>query len=251
MGPNIRGANSETLRQNILSQNSSTPNVKLWDENKPHLFAENLNQKYVNKLVTQLDEISNSSQIQSTNIDSVVSQIETLVIFTSESSFGYHRETKRTENLDKPKSKPWFNREYRGARDTFHNVRKLYNNYKTQHLKNLLKDVSKTYKVTIAQNIRKFRNSKIDKLKNLKFAKPKAFWKIINSVDKKKERTASLNDLYEYFKSLNEEPNSGHSPTESDWGCPQSEETRRPPNNDINVPFTEKEIITTVKNKKK
>ena len=26
----------------------------------------------------------------------------------------------------------------------------------------------------------------------------------------------------------------------SDWGCPQSEETRRPPNNDINVPFTEK-----------
>ena len=52
------------------------------------------------------------------------------------------------------------------------------------------------------------------------------------------------------LNSLNEEPNSGHSSTESDWGCPQSEETRRPPNNDINVPFTEKEIITAVKNLK-
>ena len=250
MGLNIRDANSKTLRQNTFNQNSSTPKVKLWDENKPHLFAENLNQKNVNKLVTQLDEISNSSQIQCTDIDSVVSQIETLFISTAESSFGYRRETKRTENLDKPKSKPWFNRECRGARDTYHNVRKLYNKHKTPHLKNLLKDVSKTYKVTIAQNSRKFRNLKIDKLKNLKFAKPKAFWKIINSVDKKKEHMAPLNDLYEYFKSLNEEPNSGHSPTESDWGCPQSEETRRPPNNDINVPFTEKEIITAVKNLK-
>ena len=102
LGLNIRDANSKTLRQNIFNQNSSTPKVKLWDENKPHLFAENLNQKNVNKLVTQLDEISNSSQIQSTDIDSVVSQIETLFISTAESSFGYHRETKRTENLDKP-----------------------------------------------------------------------------------------------------------------------------------------------------
>ena len=135
-----------------------------------------------------------------------------MFISTSASSFCYHRETKRTENLDKSKSKPWFNRECRGARDTYHNVRKLYNKHKTPHLKNLLKDVSKTYKVTIAQNIRKFRNSKIDKLKTLKFAKPKAFWKIINSVDKKKEHTAPLNDLYEYFKSLHEKPNSGHSP---------------------------------------
>ena len=36
-------------------------------------------------------------------------------------------------------NKPWFNRECKNARNIYHKIRRLYNKYKTNHFKNLLK----------------------------------------------------------------------------------------------------------------
>ena len=45
----------------------------------------------------------------------------------------------------------------------------------------------------------------IQKLKNLKNAKPREFWKIINSINNDKQTKCPLNDLYEHLKNINTE----------------------------------------------
>ena len=66
--------------------------------------------------------------------------------------------------------------------------------------------MSKEYKNVIKQSISRFKTEKINKLKNLKNAKPREFWKIINSVDKKENNSnVPLEDLYKYFKEINAE----------------------------------------------
>ena len=54
----------------------------------------------------------------------------------------------------------------------------------------------------MASNFRRSKNENISKLRNLKNAKPKEFWKLINSIDKTKDKTAPLQNLYEYFKNI-------------------------------------------------
>ena len=122
-------------------------------------------------------------------VNTVVRSIEHLFSSTSEMTFGFQR-VNSGQNIsrpNKPTKKKWFNQECRSARNTYHYVRKQYNKYKTNHLKNLLKIVSKQYKGAISKNINIFKNEKINKLRYLKDAKPRNFWKIINSVDKKRK----------------------------------------------------------------
>ena len=56
-------------------------------------------------------------------------------------------------------------------------------------------------------NIKKLKEARIQKLKNLKNPNPKQFWNILNSNDSKANCQAPLNDLYDYFKSVNEHQN--------------------------------------------
>lgn len=59
----------------------------------------------------------------------------------------------------------------------------------------------------MASNFRRYKNNRIQKLKNLKHARPKDFWEIINSAGKSEKQSAPLEDLYNLFKTLNSENN--------------------------------------------
>ena len=182
------------------------------------------------------------------DVNTVVRSIEHLFSSASEMTFGFQRVNSgpNISRLNKPTKKKWFNQECRSARNTYHYVRKQYNKYKTNHLKNLLKIVSKQYKGAISKNINMFKKEKINKLRNLKDAKPRNFWKIINSVDKKEKSTAPLHELYDYFKTLNEDDNN----VDSDLHTSFSQSNVHNTNMTINKPFTESEIIAAVKNLK-
>ena len=130
-------------------------------------------------------------------------------------------------------------------------VASQYNKYKTTRYKNLLGNVSKEYKNTISRNVKRYKNEKIKKLKTLKNAKPREFWKIINSINETAKDTASLDDLFTYFKNINayhtfdenEDIQSGRTDI-------TNTEATANMNLEINQPFTEYEIIKTVKNLK-
>ena len=83
-----------------------------------------------------------NKNIQKSDIDSVVKDIETLFEYACVQTFGIR---KVKSNKNKRPNKPWFNFECRNARNSYNKIRKLYNIHKTEYYKTLLKTVSKTY----------------------------------------------------------------------------------------------------------
>ena len=63
--------------------------------------------------------------------------------------------------------------------------------------------MSKEYRNLISQNIKHFKNTRVEKLRNLRYANAKKYWRIINSIEKKEPPRPPLKDLYTYFKNLN------------------------------------------------
>ena len=87
---------------------------------------------------------------------------------------------------------------------------------------------------------------KITKLRELKYTKPREFWKIINSLNNDNKSTeAPLHALYDYFKNINLAPNNDDSTTQS-----PPEHSEHQINMYLNQPITETEICTAVKNLK-
>ena len=90
------------------------------------------------------------------------------------------------------------------ARNLYHNTRKRYNKYKTKHYKDSLKRISKNYNQVLTKNAQKHKNEKVSKLRNLRYAKQREFWKIINLINNDSKSTeVQLQDLYNYFKNIN------------------------------------------------
>ena len=105
----------------------------------------------------------------------------------------------------------------RNAHNVYHKVRKLYNEYKTLRYKNILKSVSKDYyKHTISLSARKFKQYRVRNLKKLRSNNPKEYWKIINSIDKRKNPAVSIEDFYTFFNDINSDESYTVENTEND-----------------------------------
>ena len=219
----------------------SVPEIRLWMEEKGDNFRENLNLETINESITNLKTENN--EVNASGINDVVSKIEQLFLNSAKNTFGVKKKLNEKVN----KNKPWFNFNCKMARNEYHRIRRMYNRNKTTENRNLLKIVSKRYKTVMKQNINRFKTERISKLKNLKNAKPKEFWKIINSTDKKEQFSPPLEDLYAYFKDVNaqkydEEPQANTEMYNSQEFITINEE--------INMPITEAEIYTAIKNLK-
>ena len=143
--------------------------------------------------------------------------------------------------------KPWFNRNCINARNLYHKTRKMYNKYKNDYYKNLLKTVSKNYKRTLNTQSKLFKQNRVAKLRNLKTKNPKEYWKLINSERKHDETQASLDDLFHFYKDANapnpNENDTNDSTVENDI---DEEELQNFANEEINQPITYDELSKTV-----
>ena len=70
----------------------------------------------------------------------------------------------------------------------------------------MLKNISKQYKATMHIARNKFNSNKILQLRAIKNSDPRKFWRIINTDFKKKDAAASLEDFYQFFKTINGNP---------------------------------------------
>ena len=151
--------------------------IRLWNDDKGDKFGQNLNMQKINEILSNLSDMTaKKNEISESSINEAVSSIGNLFLDGAKNVFGVKKK-KKNEN----KNKPWFNFNCKMARNEYHRVRKLYNRNKTQENKNNLNIVSKSYKTVMKQSISRFKTERILKLKNLKNAKPKEYWKIINS----------------------------------------------------------------------
>ena len=211
----------------------SPEKVILWNSDKADSFERNCDTGKIRAIIESLDSMTNKTVFKN-DIDEVVTKIESVFESSCFETFGT-----RTIKHDKinNSNKPWFNLDCRNARNLYHKIRKLYNKHKTEHYKNLLKHVSKEYKNTVNRNVRKYKDEKIEKLRRLKTSNSKEFWRILNDDKRKQQTSAPLQDLYEYFKDINEaEANSSHEPTNNTDSFVRL-------NEEINKHITEDEII--------
>ena len=116
------------------------------------------------------------------------------------------------------------------------------------YFKNILKTVSKEYKSTIAKAVKSYKNQRVEKLRNLKTSKPRDFWKIINSVDKRSDNLPPLDELHSFFfKKLNstenEQTNEGINVELNSGDLHQI-------NIELNQPISQNEVLQAIKNLK-
>ena len=125
-----------------------------------------------------------------------------------------------------------------------------YNKAKTKHNKhpNLINkqsliEKSKIYKATMNKFINKEQVKTQENLQKLHSNKPKEFWKILNSLEKKSDNPdLDLNEFYEYFRNINSAEN-----IEDDHEV----DIDLHDNNDIlNSQITDQEIMNCIKNLK-
>ena len=247
---NIKTMHANTSKTTHQPPIGTIPEVKLWDSNKSDLFTENINYDEISKINSFLDVLGTEQNVHIHNINETVRRIENLFISNSKASFGQKR-IKPNSHRQNTTNKQWFNKECRDARNTYHNVRRLYNKYKTNHYKHLLKNVSNAYKKAISKNIKRHNNEKITKLRSMKRGQPRDFWKIINSVNSQPKTASTLSDLFDYFKNVNANiPEDTSNNLHQEDSYPRESNSTQHMNMDINKPITENEILTAVKNLK-
>ena len=234
--------NTQTQCTNMHYRNCD-PEIRLWDADKRDLFTQNLNLEEVQNIDSILNSLSLKNEVNLDEINTIVGLIENLFISNAELTFGYKRKVSETKQTQNKLRKPWFTSDCYRARESYHKIRKLYNKYKSSYYKNILKQVSKDYKNKMASNYRRYKSANISKLRNMRTSKPRDFWRIINSIDETKDKTAPLHNLYEYFKNING-GNIDDDTLENDQFIYMENPNM---NESINQPFTEAEILSAIK----
>lgn len=245
---------SVTLRTCKVSSDQENENkpckeketTKLWDKNKSTSFQQNFSRDL--KSILNIEIVLKSLQIRGSvnenEINDIVNKIGSLFENCAEESFG--KVHQRKENTGH--RKPWFDRECRRMRNKYHFARKAYNMDRSYQNKYRLKQVSASYKQTMHNSVKKFKQIRIETLKRLKKADPREYWRILNSNAKRDKCQASLSDLYDYFKNVNssnpdEEVNSRNT-VNNNRGNDSHD------NEDLNVPICEAEVEKAIKNLK-
>ena len=216
-------------------------NIRLWNAEKITLFQDNFNLHDLAEIEEKLSLIANRGAVQQYELDEIVNQIGFAFEKCTEKSFGRVKPGTKKKPTD-PTKKSWFDENCHRARNEYHHARRRYSLNKTNENKTNLNQISKFYKRTMNFNIKKFKEARIQKLKNLKKPNPKFFWNILNSNDSKAECQAPLNDLYNYFKIVN--GNQNDSDINFSQHDPQYDTTN---NEELNKPISESEVRAAIK----
>ena len=234
---------SLTLQRCLLPSNTEIPTanktkIRLWNHDKSNRFLENLDRSELIKIESKLSSMKGETELQQHDVDRVIMQINSLFEKCAEKSFGHIKEVTKPACTNIT-NKPWFRDKCHTARNHYHNARRLYNINRTEHNKQRLKQCSKLYKSTINSSVKEHKNLRIQKLKNMKSSNPREFWKILNSSNPKNECKAPLNDLYNYFKDVND--------CQHTTICDETHYNLEGENMEINLPINEQEIRAAIK----
>ena len=224
----------------------------LWQSEKCESFIENFDILKVSEIECKLDNLIETNCITIENVNEIVNNINNLYESCACETFGLKNKPQKDKYSN---FKPWFNRKCINARNLYHKTRKMYNKYKTNYYKNLLKIVSKNYKRTLYTQNKIFKANRVEKLRRLKTNNPKEYWKIINSDKKNEDSQASLEDLFNFYQHMNEkntndddDDNDGDDDNENGDGKNMDDnDLQNLVNEEINQPITYEELSKAIK----
>ena len=96
----------------------------------------------------------------------------------------------------------------------------------------------------MSKTLKKHKGDKIDKIRNLRNSNPREYWKLLNSNKPKDDIKASLEDVYNYFKNINNIEYTHDQTTQTPLFDTEIEHSL---NEQINLPITETVITDAIK----
>ena len=100
--------------------------------------------------------------------------------------------------------KPWFGLQCNKTRKRYQTARKNHSLHKNDASRRIMLNASKRYKATIKKYHSKHLIGLQNKIRQLRTEQPKQYWKLIISINKKKDNIPiSADEMFNFFKSLN------------------------------------------------
>ena len=224
-----------------------------WDGNKRDDFCNNININTVHELHNYLCNTEYNVDDKLINIaiiDELFYKLSNLFLTAAKNTFGISN-PKRKQSGKYTKSKPWFTKECKTARQNYKKAKRLLKKYGSTIFKDEAKKAERCYKKMLDKSLRNYRFNMKNKLKKLRSTNPKDYWKILNTENKhtkQNQKNIDIDSLYDYFKQLNSDNDDNEEYTLRDI-MPDISST----NAVLNSPITAEEIkrcITNMKNNK-
>lgn len=182
----------------------NVPKCPKWDPRNANSYKGNINMSLIDKINENLTLIKlNPSQDK---IDTVVQSIAHVFQMAAQQTPANCYVPK---NCLKPNKKPWFGYQCNKAKLSYNKARKSFQLYRSSVNRRSLLCASKQYKKTMNKYINKYKLSQQSKLRKMHKKSPKEYWKYLNSINRKKNiKQPAIEDLFEFFKTLNANDNS-------------------------------------------
>ena len=170
------------LQVNATVKQSSS--YKKWEPSKKDLFVStcNIDRSELLKLNALL-ESSKTQPIDKKLMNKFASDIK--FIFHKSAQCSFKKPVVISKNVKHPK--PWFGLQCNKARKRYQTARKNHSHQKNDASRRIILNASKRYKATIKKYHSKHLIGLQNKIRQLRTEQPKQYWKLINSIDKKKD----------------------------------------------------------------
>ena len=101
--------------------------------------------------------------------------------------------------------KHWFGPQCNQARKKYHSARNKYRRFRNDRNRTELQQSSKEYKKVMNYHINKHTLKNANKLRQMHSAKPKEYWRYLNSINKTNSnaKIPPIQEFYNYYKNIN------------------------------------------------
>ena len=232
--------------KSIKKCNSTKPK---WHPEKKTEFLNNLDKDKIKNLHQQLHIASaNKASLSQDSLTEFCNEIANIFVHSESLTVGSDDQLPTDISYNRQKHNKWFGKECKSARNNYLKAKKIHNKIPTHENKNRLTSASKSYKKKMNFHINKFNRLQQKKLRKLHDKNPKQYWKILNSIDDKDEKSnIELDTLFNFFKDLNKSNDSAYDDqTNNNINVHIDEET----DDILNCYITENEIIKGIKSLK-
>ena len=183
-------ANLENKKQDTPAPQKTFRN---WDSKHISDFVSNITYNSIDDLYCKL-------QPNKACIDEVISDVANLFSNAAKISFPVHVTKTKSQN-----HKPWFGPQCSQARKKYYSARNKYRRFRNDRNRTELQQLSKEYKKVMNYHINKHTFKNANKLRQMHLAKPKEYWRYLNSINKTKSnaKIPPIQEFYNYYKNIN------------------------------------------------
>ena len=185
---------SENIDNHVIESDSvvdefSVLNKPTWVKNLSDDYKESFDEKIIDDLTIELDNLYDSKNYNDDIINSVTDKVSNIMLNAAINCDLVKQ--KRIYNNYKPKkviNKPWFDESCRNLRSRYMSSRIIFRRNRSKANQDEMISNSKKYKKEINKKFKFFKSEIVLKLKKLKKSDPKAHWSLLNKYSSEKPK---------------------------------------------------------------